>query len=341
MKTAVVSASGKFYGSEQVLFDWLTTCEDVYDVYVPANSEFETLLKRNTLKHRILSFRSVYSLYFQIAIRIITGSLNTIYQNEGGHIRYCLALSKLFKTAKFVIHLRILEDIHRVPDNSPQNVSYVTISNYMSRQMIDQGCKMVHDPFHFNQNFSPTSLMESDCINVGIIGRISEGKGLQHIVDLCRQIRKTNENIQLHLFGQRVVTHDTESMHAELDMYDGKEIILHGFTDKSQIYTSIDVVLHLAKKEPLGRIFFEALNELKPFVGFQSGGIGELSEICNNATYFLSAEDRNLSETILTTIKRIASEYVDACNVQIKSKHIAIKQFDQKSYNQVLSQLII
>jgi len=210
----------------------------------------------------------------------------------------------------------------------------------MMNQMGNIPCSMAYDPFPFNKQIVPSSMIESDRIHVGIVGRISDGKGLPYLIELCRLIRKENRNIRLHIFGQKVVSKENEPLLNELQSFDGKEIVLHGFTDKSHIYKSVDIVLHLAKNEPLGRIFFESLNELKPFIGFKSGGIGELGAICGNSKYFLSPNDKNLSKTIINTINAIANDYRSACNLQKQSKQIATTTFDQKSYNQLMSQLI-
>ena len=56
----------------------------------------------------------------------------------------------------------------------------------------------------------------------------------------------------------------------------GKIVKFMGFVaDQKEIYNSIDAVWHFNCYESLGRVFFEALDYGKVFVGFNSGGIGE------------------------------------------------------------------
>ena len=118
-------------------------------------------------------------------------------------------------------------------------------------------------------------------IRAGIIGRISRSKGLAEIEAFCDYVdQKGVPGIELHLIGDVNESDENVSrLRARAHRNPTIKIIFHGFIgDTEKIYSSIDVVIHFSKVEPLGRIFFESLDYGRPIIGFNCGGIGELAK---------------------------------------------------------------
>ena len=133
-KTIIISPSGNFYGSEQVLFDYLNTTNLSFQLFVPKDSFFEKklLLQKKLWEfNRIKSFRSVKILYFKIFLELLFKPIKSVYLNEAGHIRYIFILAKVFKSVKFIVHVRLVEDASRIKKQA-KNLKYFAISSNFS-----------------------------------------------------------------------------------------------------------------------------------------------------------------------------------------------------------------
>lgn len=92
----IISPSGKFYGSEQVLFDYLTNSNVNYSIFVAEKDLFYTKLKKTTRFKDVTSFSNIRVLYFKMLLFCIFSKVKTIYINEAGHNKYIILLAKLF-----------------------------------------------------------------------------------------------------------------------------------------------------------------------------------------------------------------------------------------------------
>jgi len=283
-KTIIISPSGHFYGSEQVLFDFLAQTQNLYKVYVPRRGRLiEKLISQK--KHTTRSFGSIKFLYLKIFFQLLLGKANVIYTNEGGHIRYFKVLARAFKKRKFVVHIRIIEDTdsNRI-GLLTKNVVLLSISDYVTALIgtSKQFVRTFYDPYISKSNIRVIRKCGKSRIKVGIVGRVTDTKGLEDIECFCDFLEKGNiSNIHINLFGdvekekQNVLLFIKKSKN-----YSHVEITFHGFVEnKDELYNSIDIVIHFSKVEPLGRIFFESLDYGIPFIGFNAGGIGEIARI--------------------------------------------------------------
>ena len=281
--TIIISPSGNFYGSEQVLFDFLTQTGNSYRIFVPYRGRLIEKLSSQK-KHRVESFSSIKHLYLHIFFLLISGKAKNVYCNEGAHVRYIKVLARIFKRHKFILHIRILEDANpsRI-GRLPKNIFLISISQFVSGFLNgykQNFLKTFYDPYTPTGNIENMKASAQRPLRAGVIGRLSKTKGLAEIESFADYMESNKlTGIQLHMIGDADDQHeDVKRFIRKAGSYQHATIIFKGFLEnKNEIYSSLDVVLHFSKVEPLGRIFFEALDYGLPIVGFNAGGIGELA----------------------------------------------------------------
>lgn len=271
MKKIIISPSGNLYGSENVLFDYLNYSNIEFEtVYVPRNSQFHSKLKK--AQFRTKPYQNLLFLYFELFLRLLTEKIDTVYCNEGGHIRYIELLASTFQRINFVIHIRINEDVNRAKSKR-KNIKFISISRTIF-DGINIG-NLIYDGYNFELMNSWNVLVEK-VIKVGIVGRITLTKGIgfftQEFIDNCGSL------IEFHFYGD--IDNDFKQSKLFEELISRQNISFHGFfPNKDLIYKNVDVILHLNENEPLGRIFFESIDFGVPFIGVNSGGIGEIASI--------------------------------------------------------------
>lgn len=239
----VISPSGKFYGSEQVLFDFLKTTEQRYHVFAPQGMFYDKLIEQG--KHHIHQFSSVNKMYLRIMLDMLVGRCDGVYINEGGHSRYIRFLSQLFPHKRFFIHVRLLEDcaMNRLGTKRP-NIEYISVSQYITEEVkkntgID--CHTIHDLYVPTQKMTYRPVPDSDVIRAGIVGRVTDTKGLADVVSFCRYVEGLSElpkKLELHFYG--AINEQSElatSFVNESASYKKVKCVFHGFVnDKELIY---------------------------------------------------------------------------------------------------------
>jgi glycosyltransferase involved in cell wall biosynthesis len=272
----VISPSGQLYGSENVLFDFLIGSKRHYKIFAPQNSQFLKKLKENNFK--VSGFKDLKILYFKILLSLIFKNKNLIL-NEAGHIRYLKIIAKLFPKRRFVVIIRLIDDCNSNFKILPVNIILISVSNFIKENLkSNRPVYVILDPFILSESNSKKKIREQ--ISIGIIGRISESKGLNYFFDFVKTLStEQKKNYRFLFFG----TYDLQSdWFQKFILKMDQELLINyklmGF-EKSQglLYGSIDVVLHFNKQEALGRILFEAINHDLPFLCFRQGGTGELA----------------------------------------------------------------
>lgn len=334
-----ISPSGNFYGSEQVLFDYLSNTSLQFEVYVPANSILEEKIKAQG-KHKTHAFKNIYGLYLSIFTKLLFKK-TTIYLNEGGHSRYINVLSKLFKHQQFIVHLRIIEDMNHYRLSSNKNITYIAVSNFLSN-FIEHGKRSIiclHDPFDINKYNNTQTSNFSGIKKIGIIGRVTPTKGLKEIQSFINHTELKKLNFEFHFFGD--VEHDKQAVNnfiksMELNQY--SKCIFHGFVNTTKaIYKNIDLVLHLNINEALGRICFESYAFNLPLVGFNQGGIGEISRLIQTSEFTVEYK-LGWEEQILNIIKNM-NETKNSNLITQAKKNISII-FNPLIYTNKLDEII-
>lgn len=283
----IISPSGNLYGSENVLFDFLNQSSILFErIYVPENSSFYLKLKYQGFN--CIGFKRTKILYFKLALVLLCSKVSVVYCNEGAHSKYINFLAHLFPNVKFILHVRISEDtsMDRLKGLEKNNVNIISISKNINT-IIHLKNHLIYDGFAFKIN-KPFALANLKPLKIGIIGRITGTKGFDFFLEIYESLHE-NENIEFHFFGDI----DT-SVKYSTDFYkiqNNTNLVFHGFEkDKNKIYACIDILIHFNENEPLGRIFFESLDYGVPFIGINSGGIGEIASVIDYPYVFNKTE---------------------------------------------------
>lgn len=301
-KTAIISPSGKFYGSEQTLFSFLAETKQVYKVYVNSfDGQLVDRLKKSG-DHYIITFSNVKKLMVTLFFKLLRGKYNCIYVNEGGYIRYIKILARLFSKVKFVIHIRLTEDAYASRLGSiPSNITLVSVSKFIAEMLkkeIGKETTVISSPQRgqLSGDMAPMHMNGTLPVKAAVVGRVTDSKGLTYIEQFCDYMENRGSNdFELHFFGDVEKDKNTVARFVDkTERYQFLKVYFHGYRgDKNDIYKSVDVVMHFNPGEPLGVIFFEALNFGRPIVGFHSGGIGEIADNLGLAEYMTDNTSAN------------------------------------------------
>ena len=333
MSLLIISPSGRFYGSEQVLYDYLAETSLQADVYVPSAGIFKDKLKALGSKHRIVLYNasSIALFYLRVFWFLVTGKYKTIYCNEAGHVKYISLLARIFRKKKFFIHVRLNEDTDpgRWLGDRGDNLKVFVISDHIQSQLSFPAIRL-YDPYRFASGVN--SLTEcKEPMKIGIIGRISINKGFDHLISLLNYLKTEGATYDFIVYGepdQELITSGSlEILKAH------PNVQLMGFCDdKDTIYRSIDCVLHLCPTEPLGRIFLESIDFNIPLVGFKSGGIGEIGKMTGLDELLVNPDGNDVTATLANALGLVRSEYQRLVRRVTEKKEIASTLFDSKTY---------
>lgn len=341
MKTAIISPSGKYYGSEQTLFNFLALTKG-YDVYIKkyANGLFQKL-KSSGYDHSYFSYRSLSLFYLWFSVKLLL-RYNKVYVNEAGHSKYIIVLSKLFFWKLFYIHVRLTEDtIASRWKGLGSNVKLISTSGFIAdllfkqtkvdSEIISSPTRAFRDDIKWNINYEDIEVK-----NIGIIGRVTTSKGIKEMSIFFDYLENNqNQNFHFHFFGDIDENDNNVTLFLnQIENLNKVNITFEGFVNnKNAIFDNIDLVLHFNKEEPLGVIFLEALNQGKPFIGFNAGGIGCIARNLQLTSTMSNITD-NWCKEFITTIDKLD------INQFIKARELMLEIYSPEIYCKRLENLI-
>lgn len=326
-----------------MLFDYLQNTKNRYTVFVANRDVLYFKLKENFSQHSIKFFVNVRKLYLQISLLCVLRRVKCVYVNESGHSRYIALLSKLFPHVKFLVHVRIIEDVaaDRWPKSGlAKNVTVIAVSNYI-RNHLPVDSIQLYDPYPFVKRPVAERFDKDRPMLVAIIGRVSVTKGIDTIISLLELIRARGLNLKFsfHFFGE--VYRDVADSNRLLQLESFDNVKMHGFVgEKSKIFASIDCVIHASGVESLGRIFLEAVEFGKPFIGINNGGIGELAYVLNLKNLLIEPDSQNLSDQLLNKLMWLTENYTEMQNEIIERQSLAVQIFSPAKYVEEVDAMI-
>jgi glycosyltransferase involved in cell wall biosynthesis len=327
----IISPSGNLYGSENVLYDYLQNSKQIFnEIYVPVNSQFNQKLTRNGFA--AIGYENVTILYLKIFFKVFFKPGSSVYCNEGGHSRYIRVLAMLIPWVNFSIHIRMIEDTSymRLRGLNKSNVKTLTISSSVSKRVHIPN-SMIYDGYFFSKKLTFKSISNRKKIKIGVIGRITNSKGFNHLSQIMS--KNKTEALEILLFGN-IDENIKETSYFEKFISD-KRVKQMGFVeDKEKIYSDLDLTLHLNEFEALGRIFFESLDFGIPFIGLNYEGIAEIAGLIDYP-YVYFKED--ISEIIQ---KVCEGELTMDKSILRSSREKAENIFSIKNYAHTLDNLI-
>lgn len=341
-KAIIISPSGNFYGSEQVLWEFLRDTRKRYTLYLPVNSFFYEKLAREETPHRLKTFDrgKLPLLYARIFLSLLSGQADTIYLNEAGHSRFLLLLAKLFPRKQFIIHVRMLEDAHesRWSKRLPSNVRVISISRSVE-QKLPFPSELVYDPYSFLTARPAAVRQDAARLIIGIIGRVTVTKGLGRLPELSEHLSmQAPGRFLFYLYGGISDAAGDAALVERLRML--PDVELKGFQEnKEVIYDSIDCVLHLSIEEALGRIFFEAIDYGKPFFGFKIAGIAEIGRLTGLEELLVTPDD-HWKETLAARLHEVDAGYSRFAHKVREARSVAAQRFKPETYVGQIDKLI-
>ncbi|MFN1835370.1 glycosyltransferase [Balneola sp. MJW-20] len=339
-KVAIISPSGKFYGSEQTLNEFLKKTSYKFDVYIKKepNGFLSRLIGKS--KHNIYGYSNPFLLYLKLIYKL-TFKYDSVYINEAAHIRYIKLIARIFRKKNFIVHVRLTEDTVRDRiQGISSNVKLICVSSFIQQLVkasISKNTEILSSPFRAENKRAnwQNNLKSKEKLNIGIIGRVTTSKGIQHCISFIKYLEENNQSFVLHFFGDVDQSDDTVKMLMQLRKeIKVVELKFHGFVnDKKIMFEKSDIIVHFNEQEPLGVIFFEALNNKVPFLGFKGGGIGEIAENLKLDNFI--RKEKGWEQEMLTQIKSIDIEKYEEAYKNM------LKQYSPKSYTKKLERVLI
>lgn len=331
----MISPSGNFYGSEQVLLDYLALSRHIWTVDIPEKSVFFREANTIAKKHHLREYnpRQIKSYYAGLFLQLFCNKFSVVCINEAGHVKYVILLARIFKSIRFFIHVRLSEDAapERWPANGvPGNITVVAISDFI-RNKLPVASTLIYDLYRFSELPPPHSNKLPEVLKVGIIGRLTLSKGISKLPEVLQSLnrRDAKASIEFHLFGEES---EDFPFHLKKELLQCNRVHFRGLvSDKRAMYNDIDAVLHLNEQEPLGRIFLEALDFEVPFTGFNTGGIGEIGQL-TGATRFLVGDNSDSISAIADQLLQINANYTEACKHMKAARERALILFSGEKY---------
>lgn len=330
-KTIIVSPSGNFYGSEQVLYDFLSFTKNKYLVFVPKNSSFYNKLITQD-KHDIKGFDKLSLLYIKVLLLFTFKKYSSLYINEGGHIKYAKLAAKILKSKKIILHIRLLEDCKKERLGSiPPNLRLVSISAFISSHLKSYNHIQIYDPISTKRDVPLSNNEIKTRPTIGIIGRVSQTKGISNYQRLFKFLEAQDQmdSFIFKFYGDIVLEESsTFNFYNQYNSDKYPSILFEGFvSDQDSMYDELDVVLHLNDNEPLGRIGLESWCRGIPFISFNKGGTGEINTVLKLKRFLVEKEsqwEKRLLKLLLSNLiefteiekKEIKQRLVDLFGVE-------------------------
>lgn len=339
-RNITISPSGNLYGSENVLFDYLSTTELNHIVFVPKKSQFEQKLKNQKWSHRIIGFNPnrLELFYAYLILIILTKGIKVVYINEGGHYKWIKLISKIFKRKYFIVHLRMIFDanVQRI-GSLPSNVKLIAISRFVANELNVNKIpvEIIYDGFKLIKQ-NPTSSKTKSVLKIGIIGRISTDKGIDKFYKLVKELesRSLINQFEFSFYGSnRLTSEDLRLFNSFEKKY--SNIKYTGFKNPDEIYKEIHAVLHFNTEEGLGRVFLESIANGIPFIGFNSAGIREVGEILNQENLLIDPDKSDNIEKMVNLLIETSNNYKSICQT-IYLCQKKLNNFDINNYSQRL-----
>lgn len=204
---------------------------------------------------------------------------------------------------------------------------------------------MLYDPYPFNDK---NALKIAGCaignrpFIVGVVGRIAITKGIDNILALLRSInhQQLTNDFHFRFFGD--IDNDIldTDRYQELKRYTNVEF--KGYlSEKDNIYHQIDCVVHGTSKEPLGRIFLEAIDFGIPLLGINEGGIGEIAQQVG-LTHLLieDVKSASIGDMFLQKLVEVRGKYLETVREVHFSRQKAKQIFSLDNYTNVIDKLV-
>jgi glycosyltransferase involved in cell wall biosynthesis len=220
------------------------------------------------------------------------------------------------------------------------NITVLAISKYISERLPVENL-LIYDAYPFSEEIAKETTGKLDVLKIAVVGRITGTKGydlMPRLIELIEENRSEEEFI-FELYGE--IASDVVQNGLLDELQKSKCIVFKGFEErKGLIYHSVDCILHLSKQEPLGRIFFEAIDYNKPLVGFMAAGIGEIAAQLQVGHWLADPVGADPAMQIFILLKEIKRNYRSHVQEAKQKRKRAIQLFSIPAYRGKIDQLL-
>lgn len=192
----------------------------------------------------------------------------------------------------------------------------IAVSDYVSNQykLLDKKkCKIVYDGICVEKYYQKHSILESESVNIALVGAIYELKGQKDIIEASYLLKK--RGIQFHVdivgAGEAEYMNNLQQMVQNLELE--AEITFKGLNDKiANIYKETDISLVCSRSEAFGRVCVESQVSGCLVMGADRGATLELIEDNINGFLYECGNSLDLANKIELAIKNKASSIENA-----------------------------
>ena len=185
--------------------------------------------------------------------------------------------------------------------------------------------------------------INDESILIGIIGRIDPKKGQDFLIRAVRELRKTNYNIELLIFGSPTINevsgekffNTLKRLTAKMDLE--KAIHFKEYSKDVQLfYDAIDIFAITSLSETFGMVTLEAMASKIPIIASNTGGS---PEILGNGKFGLLYEYGNI-DSFCKRVKWILENEKEAGKMASAAQQEAIDNYSELSVAEKISALI-
>ncbi|GEM62222.1 glycosyl transferase family 1 [Sphingobacterium faecium NBRC 15299] len=319
-RVLVIINSTKFSGAESSIMTLLEHLRNEYQIFValPADSDLDDRFKKigyNTIALDMMRFSGSKTILqkmkqgfhivkqgFKIAKMVRSKQIDVVWANSTQALIYVLFL-KFFKHVQLIWHVR---------DNLPKKyipyllgffaTKIICISEHVRRQVpklfraavVYNGVDVTIWKPELNKKVPPQlRLPDSDTFLVGNIGQLIPWKNHRDFIKCAAIVSRSISTVHFFIIGADLFSaYDeyVEDLQEQIEQAGLAHKIT--FVDHQEhiapMINSLDIIVHTALGEPLGRVILEAMALGKPVVSYSTGGIKEI--ITHGTDGFLVAE---------------------------------------------------
>lgn len=357
-------------GAELSLIEYLRESKlDVRNVYI-AISKKNSLLGHQLSEYKVIELPFLWFVKTKNPIKlcnyliniilttitlsraIVNYKIDIIYSNSVKSHVYG-SLSKLLTGKKNIWHVRdniknrFLETIL-----AKYTDKIICISDYIYQQLeVPKEKKvMIHGGIDINKWNPSTKIYQhirkelklpADILIVAQVGQITKWKNQIDLINCAKAILQTFSNVHFLIIGD-----DLSGRESKYQDYLKKEILNLGlandvtltghYGDIEKIYSQVDILIHPAIDEPLGRVIIEAMAMEKPVVTYNCGGPREI--VVNCETGYL-VEPYNYKELAEKTIILLSNE-LKRVDYGRKGRALVQQKFDISEQSILIDKII-
>ncbi len=235
-------------------------------------------------------------------------------------------------------HLRWLIPFERVNCMKVDNIlcCCAEIEGVITWKSIPVKCR--YFPFSFSalqyQSLAPIEAFH-DNLKLGYIGRLSDEKGMQMLIDLYAHLKKDNAEFEIHIAGSGPWETKWKKLSQEDSRVHFYGVLKH--TEAFHFYEKIHAILlpSLTKpfwKEQFGRVIIEAAASGRVVIGSSSGAI---PEVMNEVAMPYNFKEGDLN-CLISQIQKCRESFQNGSIYELleKSKELVFKKYDHTSVAQ-------